>query len=630
MSRWRAAIESNPDLQDFNQWPVIEVDTLPKEKRKAFITNCRMVVMALEGTPLKDIAKQFNRHPSRVTTLLNRCFDQTSGQYPLTSALVPYSQVKSHRRLSPLPSLSSPRGAAGSLTLVLRQIPDIKQRLDQVIESRIKGKKEIGPITPAVFHGIFKQLLAEHDWPSDNWPYTSIDLGRETLRKYLHRRTEELSFQNSIKKQARVDIQKISATKDWERLFGRVEIDAQKIDFFGRLDLVLNEKLIPLRLARSWLYVAIEVSTDCILGYILSDTKQPSRWDVLRLFGQCQRPWRPMDFVTPEFKYEPGACFPSGLPEAPSMIFHQVALDNAWAHHSNIIEEFLVEKQGATVHMGHAGQPTERNWIEHTFDLVNKRLSHRFPSTSGSSVLDPKREPAKNRKNPPHFTYTLFMEALEIVLTQHNLIPQAGRLGGASPLELLRHKLCNHWSPYLPDYARNQLSPFEIKERLPVKVRSDSKARHVNLKGEKYSLSSLKGLSFDDKEVDVVYDFRDIRHANAFNLSGNHLGIIHAPKSWQTYAHSVNTRDFIKKLVQRERLRTNDPLSAALLHSLENASKQTYAQHALRLYTEYIAGEERVTSIGGATLNNDTGEAYKTRVRRTDVYQWTSRGAYHG
>lgn len=625
MSLWRTVLAKHPHLWDFQKWPVIEVDTLPRSARKPFDRRRRIVALVLSGISIKEVAQQFSCSSGSITQYMNRCFHVVNGNYALTQALIPYRHVKQHSRVSPLPTLQKPAGSAGALQALFNQNTVLKERLDSLINARIQDRPEIGPLSSAVFHGFFKQLLAETGHPTNAWPSTSMDMGRETLRKYLHDRTAELKFAKRKAQKQQEDTVHLIASPGHQRLFNRVEIDGHMIDFQGRLDIILNEQLLPLRLARAWLYCAVDAETDCILGYVLLDKKSPSRWDVLRLFAHCQRPWTPISFSTPEFHYEPGACLPSGLPERPAMVFHQVALDNAWVHHSQVVADYLVQRQGCSVHMGYAREPLQRNWIEQVFDLINTRLSHRLPSTTGSSVTDPKRESRNNAKNPPRFTWRQFQEALELVLTQHNVRKQGGRLGGATPIDLVRAQLSNEWSPFVSQSMRSSLSPFEQKIRLEVKSRSDGVARHLNFCQAKYPCSSLAALTNKDKKVDVLFDFRDIRMLRVYNMTGHYLGQVQAPRSWQKYAHSMDTRKFILNLVKYDHLRAPDLLSGALLAMVERSSQQLYAQHALRLYTEFQHGELCVIQLGAEA---DTIVAPKSeKSHRT--YCWTLQSADH-
>jgi hypothetical protein len=631
MSQWREALAAHPELQDFNNWPRIEVDTLVPEKRRDFLTHCAIITRVLKGEPMKSVAEYFQCSAASVTQLMNRCFSLKNDTFVLTSALIPYTRVKTHERHAPLPSHDNRVGAAGSLTALFKHLPSVREKLDELILDRIKDRPEGVSLSPMDLHGKFKAMLAEHAWPTDQWPNTSQDLGRETIRLYIKKRYEELAFERrKIKERVRDEASNIASAAH-ERLMGRIEIDAQFIDFQGRLDIVLNDELIPLRLARAWLYCAIEVATDNILGYIVVEKKVPSQWDVLRLFAQCFRPWTPMHLTTPEFRYAPGACLATGLPEMQGLIMHEVALDNAWAHHANTIQQFVVAQQGITLHLGHPGQPKSRQWIERTFNRINQHLSHRMPSTMGSNVLDPKRESRRNSKKPPRIPHLLFYEALELELTQHQVIKQGGKLAAASPLDLLRAKRESHWVPYQPKQTRSSDRPFEWKYQLPIKSRKDSMARHVNFEGTKYPCSHLESLTPADTHLKVIADIRDIRSLKAFNLSGHFLGRIFAPKSWQSYPHSIDSRMKINKMVKYDHLQADDLLSAGLLRALKEPNKSRSIQTAFRLMTEFCGGEQRVTAIEQPEQAPTENELATPRSREasTKKFTWSIEEASH-
>lgn len=633
MSAWRDALTSDPEYWDFERWPTISLETLPKGHRAKYLRNCRIVSQVLQRTPIQEVAIYNGCSSPWISKLMNRCFQFYDGGYALTAALIPHRQLISPQRQIALPLLSNQSGSRCAFKALLKALPELKVMLDRAIAQSVKNRKQSAPLTPMALHGLFKQYLAELQWPRDVYPYTNASLAYESLRQYL---VGQINIQRRSRKHRKSDSFSRAQRTEPASAMDRIQVDSQRIDFSGRLNLQLNDKLIDLRLSRANLYVAIDVGTDCILGYAISYRNQPDRWDVLRLIGHCIGPWEPRDLCVPGLSYPPGAEFPSkALAHNHPITFNRIEFDNAWVHHAHVLEDILVKDMGATLALGRPHTPTRRHWVEHAFDLLNRKLSHRLPSTTGCHPHDPKREPKRQSKKPPLMTWQMFEDALDVYFCQHNVTRQAQRLGGQTPLELFKHQIYHHWHPRVSLHTPSLTKLFTLRERLKVKSRKDSHARHVNLDRVRYSLTRLSLLDTNETEVDVEYDWRDMRSLKVYSVkTGRELGVIRAPASWQTYPHSKSTRQFINKLIRRERLYSKDALSSVLDYLIKNSGQPSIASDLLRITQDFTSGgyqisRDAVEKPQAQTTNQThTSAIKKTKLRRT--LTWNTESAYHG
>lgn len=633
MSAWREALAECPEFGDIANWPLIEVNRLVPEKRAGFIRNRRMVCDVLNGHKLSDVANDYQCTPASITKLLNRCFTLNKGTYSLTSALIPYQRLKEPERKAPLPTLKNKAGTASALRGLFEQVPNLKKGLDELIIARLNDKPTVGPVSPATFHGRFQFLLREAHWPHDHYPYTTQDCAYESLRRYLCQRTDELAFERDQKRNQQ-QAYGLARKLHHPRALDRIQIDSHDTDFRGRLNILLNDQLIPLPLARADVYVARDVATDANLGYTFVYSEKPNRWDVLKLIAHCTQPWVPLDLTTPGLAYEPGAYLPSGLPERPTITFNSLELDNAWVHHARVFEHLLCGQHGTTLGLGKPKSPKVRNWVEHAFDTINRHVSHRLPSTTGSSVTDPKRESRKNQRKVPLLTWRMFEEAIDIELTAHNLRPQGGRLGGACPLDLFREQVTHHWTPYVPQVLQSSLKPFELSEVVPVKSRTDSLARHINLDRVSYPCRTLTKLTVHDHHVEIRYDWRDLRVLDVYSLQGQFLGQVFAPMSWQSYPHSKATRSFINSLIRKNQLRSPDLLAGTLHWLMQHSDQASQARNLLRLYGEFESGNALYIQPNSESLDHEIAamEPIDDKIFSTQSknhYTWSSKEAPH-
>ena len=616
---WRERLVLQPELGAFDQWPRIPMDSLPRKYRKVFLRNQMIVAQALSGTDrFGEIARQHNVSRGRVSQLLNRCLGGESNKPPaLTRGLVPHHRVVENQRQTQVPNLSQPRGNSCAFKDLLKAIPALPLALDAMIMAKLNDAPNAQRLTPEAMHGEFKRVLAEANWPQDRYPYTSASVAYESVRRYLHRRMDELLLARHHRQPS--SAQHPLLHEKVHRAQRAVQIDEHTLDLQGLVYLLLNGEMIPLRLARASVLLATDVDTHCILGYVLAPTRHPNQQDMLALLDQCFAPWKPLTLTTPGFEYSPGACFPSGLDESYPISFGTVQMDNALMHSAHSVIDLLCKQFGATLSLGHPAMPKTRRLVESVFDYINKTCSHRFASTAGSSPVDPKRESRKNQKRPPAVTFQTINEALSVILAEYNITPQPS-LGGATPLALFAHHCESHFVRYIPQQYRQAWKPFTGSKEVTLHwYKHELRIPHVNFHGVRYQGPGLMKVAGNTKRVRVEFDRRDIRTLQAFAPSGDALGELHAPSSWRRYPHSLATRQLIQKNAKHHRFNARDPLATYFRHLLENKNQPKTALSILRIYTEFTAGRNGDLMLADGQ-SRPRGSRQSTRRSRRNVW----------
>ncbi len=370
----------------------------------------------------------------------------------------------------------------------------------------------------------------------------------------------------------------------------------------------LDNKLSPLRISRASLLLCVDVATDCYLGYHLALTEHACQQDMLALIHNITRKWEPLELTTPGLAYAPGACFPSAI--FSRITFGKVCLDNAMMHFAKSVRFTICHHLGSTLSLGRPATPKTRNWVEYGFNRLNK-VTHRFPSTTGSSPVDSVKESTKNYKNLPVITLHTLEEVLSMVLTEHNIIPQS-RLGGVTPLSLLINQMNHHYSRLMPESYGEDWSPFEEEVKCLVHYNlEEHRAPYINFKSQRYQNSCLSNETIIGKQIKIKFDRRDIRSVKAYTLTGEFLGVLYAPKSWQAFSHSVRTRQYINKHVRHFRRFSTDLLSAYFNEVLENRNTPKGAMEVIRVYREFTQGEVAV-KLRGSTSQLDRNKKVDT------------------
>ncbi|MEW7984599.1 MAG: hypothetical protein AB2777_16600 [Candidatus Thiodiazotropha endolucinida] len=622
---WRERLIVDPDLRNFADWPVIPTDSVPSTHQAVFLRNKAIVAKILAGEPPQNVAADYALCPSSISQIMDRCLGGDDAESPaLTQALIPHTVLVDKQRQQALPTLQQPRGTACSFKHLLRVLPDLKKELDAKIKAEVDDKPEAEKLTPLSFLGHIKNYLAEHHWPQDQYPYTCRHGGYAAARRYYLKRKDELIQQKQAKRKTHRSYQRRAQTK-LRRALRAIQIDEHKLHFRSRINLVLNDELIPLPIARATVLTAIDVDNECLLGGHLAPTEYPNQQDLLALLDTCISPWKPMTLQTPGLSYAPGACFPSGLPEGFPVSFGFVHMDNAWMHKARSIIKQFCDYFGATLNLGLPGVPQARQLKESVYDYINTKFSHRVDSTTGSYPTDPRKESRKNQKKPSLLTYQTSEEALSVILTDWNVIPRPS-IGGAKPLELMQYQLSNHFIRYIPESLRADWKPFVGSVVVPLLwYRHEKRHPHVNLFYTKYQGPGLISVATKDNHIRVEFNRRDVRQVHAYRLNGEDLGEIRAPMSWQRFPHSLATRQWIHKNAKQYRLDMRDPLTSYFKLLLENRGKPSFALSLLKVYTEFTAD-----TPGGLVITEGLDAMAEPKpYENASKYSWDYHAANH-
>lgn len=622
---WRERLVQQPALWAFEQWPAIPLDSLARNRRKAFLRNQQIVAQVLGAEALERVARRHHLSRGRISQLLDRCLGGEAEELPaLTQGLIPYRTVVVKQRNQPLPRLRKGRGNACAFRALFQEVPGIGEALDAMIQARLKDAPYAQRLIPAAFYAEFQRLLAERHWPRNCYPYTTASGAYESVRRYLHQRTAEL-------RQARLQgrprpARNLGSPGRRYRALRAIQIDEHTVDLHNSVYLQLNDELIPLRVGRTSALVAVDVDTSCVLGYYLPPTRHPSQQDLLALLDDCLQPWQPMELTTPGLCYTPGARFPGGLDEAFPISFGTVQLDNALMHRAHSVIDLLCRQAGATLSYGPPAMPKIRRLVESVFDYINTKCSHRVDSTTGSHPADPARESRTNRKGVPVMTFHTLNEALSVILTHHNVTPSP-ELGNAAPLALFEHHCAAHFVRFIPPVLAKQWQPFiGTTERALHWYSHENRMPHVTLHHVRYQGPGLARIAGKERRIRVQFDRRDIRSLRAYSLAGEDLGLLQCSQSWQRFPHTLATRQWIYKNATRYRLNMRDPLASCFHHFLENKGTPQGALAVLRVYQEFTGGQVSRLVLGETDVPT---EATSPLSKKVGHYAWSPDTANH-
>lgn len=603
--KWRQRLDLEPSLKDFSFWPYLSSESLDGEKRSGFLRNRRLAASVLAGQSLTSVAAKQNVSVSMVSRLMSRCLSgEDIDRPPLTYGLVPSAHLKQHQRRQTLPELTNSKGNSCAFSALLRDVPNLKKNLQEMIQANIDDKQYSQNIKPQSFHSEFKRALEEAHWPKDRYPYTTESMAYQSVRNYMYKCHSEKLAEKLLKDENPTRI--TSSYLENNRALRSIQIDEHTVDTHSSIHLSLNDELIPLRISRISAIVGADVATTCNLGYTLALTLHPNQQEMLILLDKIICPSPLLTLTTPGFNYCPGADFPVNNLDGFPISFGHVQLDNALMHLANTVSSAICDQQGGTLNLGLPKTPKTRNWIEVAFAYINQHAMHRFSATTGSHTQDPIRESRKNAKRIPNVSFRTIDEALSIVLTQHNVTPQ-GQIGSATPLELFNHHYRNHYIRYTPELLRKSWSPFIRRMNISIKwLQLENRAPHINFYGVRYKGEGLLKAVLKSRNIIVEYDIRDIRSLHAYSEKAVDFGKLYAPKSWQRFPHSLATRQIINKLVKAHRLSAIDPLAAYFKWILDHKETPKQALQLLKVYLEYTSNTQKGLIIDSQVSDLDS------------------------
>lgn len=605
---WRQRLEEQPRLNDVSAWPPLDPSLIPTKRRQKYLRNIRVAKQVLSGVPMILVAKIEGLSRGRITQLLNRCLGGDAERPPaLRSGLVPYRVVDIGNGAGP---------GDGRFARLLRDVPGLREGLDQMLWARFKDKPYAQVIAAASYHAEFKSLLAKAGWPLDAYPYDTGSLAYESVRRDMHTRWTELCQAQKARRKA-FTCPPPRRNELW--LYDRIEIDAQRIDCHtstSGIKLSLGDHLPALRLARFSVLTAIDASTDCILGFHIA-FGEPGQDDLLALLYQCVSRWPERSIATKSLQLPAGPGFPSSDPHLSLPVPREIAVDNALIHHSSKFESFVTQELGATLSYGRPKCPTVRRHIEASFNHLNQHLSHRFASTTGSSVTDPKRESIKNSKAIPAFSLSEYEDALYVILAESNHRPRA-HLASATPLEALRYQAEHTFYVAAGDDRSSSWMPFELTQKARVHGLAKQNCQpYINFQYLEYKGPGLLALPKGENHVLIRFDSRDIRQVEVFTLNGGSLGFLSCPGSWQSYQHGLKTRQYIRKHHRSLMTRSPDPLTEFFHQLRKKLSHPSDVSLLLKTYQEFVGGFGLPTSLWPLTTNTEDESASPTEGKPT-------------
>lgn len=608
---WQARLEQDPSLCSFDNWPIIDALSLPRDKRRQFLRNQRILCLILEGRPLKEIEIDYHFSSGRLTHFMNRCLGGDSEEAPpLTKALIPGFRIKKGQRRAPLATLTVESGSAYAFEHLLATAPGLKIYLDKLLRRFCNRNRKSQNLRVKTFHKAALRHLRKMNWSPDHYPFTTENQGYQGARRYFHRRLDELKNPPPPKRNLLPAVRPIG-------IFEQIEIDEHTVDAESGIVLVINKMWEPLRVSRISLIACRDVGSNTVLARQLVLSRHVCKTDILMLFAQISTAWQPRELCSPGLKWPHEPYMPSQLGEAfmrPTLGI--IRLDNALVHLANSVRHHVCSVVCATLNMGLPRYPTARVLIESVFKDLNLTV-HRLPSTTGSYPTDPLKEPSRNRKHVPEVSLKTVEEMIDLHIAQMNS-QIMGNLGAQSPINVMRSQMALHLVPLRPYCILGKENPGVLRETVLVHAEKGVRREPwINFLYVRYDRPGILPVSLIGSYVTIEYHIDAISHVKAFTKEGDFLGELSAPKTWLRFEHSVVTRKYIMRLVKAEKIRGLDPFGEYYDYLLAHRDAPSCALEIVRLGRELNTTQQKYepeTDIPPPPKDSDTDELSEPNI----------------
>lgn len=554
-----------------NNWDEVHIDVLTLEEQNQFLRRKNAVDLFLQSDiSTKNITLQSGVSRSEIYRLLARCLTLKDG-----NNIYGYAGLLNQLRLKPYETEDYERSNSGNFTKLLTDYPELSQfLLDEYFN---KDKKIVREKKQSVknIHRKFIEKCREIGIGDEHYPFNSTSMAFKSIERYLKQLLQENSMLGAKMngKDAFMLAKGVNNSSNAYtqiiRPFERVEFDAHQIDAIFSIVTYTpqGDKIINI-MSRVWLLCVIDVASRAVIGHhVCYNNNNYSADEVLKCFKKALLPWEPRKLDIPTLKYNKGDGFPSYIiEEAKFAIWDEICLDNAKSHQAAKVLKRLSDLN-CSVNFGPVAAPTRRSIIERFFKTLEFNGFHRLPSTTGSNVLDPKRDNAEENAVIYEITVDQLEEVMDLVIANYNNTSHSAQYG-FTPLEVIRNRVNRGmYIRKLPIDKRSASTLFPTKQ--PVKVNGNiSKGRnpYINYKYERYTSVKLNNdSSMIGKTLILVIDEDNIQTVRAFESNGLFYDTLIARGIWGKVPHSLNIRLMImkhKNKAEFDYVKHKDPIAA--------------------------------------------------------------------
>ncbi|WP_342576129.1 hypothetical protein MHH37_09900 [Solibacillus sp. FSL K6-1781] len=598
-------------------WSELYIMDLPSEQQHDIIRKKEAIDLFLQSDlNVKSIALQTGVPQSEIYRLVKRCLTLKNDNevYGYAGLLINF-RVKNYVRSN------CGDNHSGNFNKLLEDYPELQELLYEEHFSTSKSKVREKKQSTKYIHKRFVYKCKDLGIKDGEYPLNTVSKGFKSVERYLKSLTNiysHLSTKSSGKDAANLAKNTNNSTNahtEIIRPFERVEFDAHTIDaIFSIITYTPQGDKIITVMNRLWLLAVVDVASRAVIGYHISYTNNNySSDDVIKCFKNSLLLWKPKDLEIPTLKYNEGDGFPSYIIKKSQYgIWDEICFDNAKAHLSTKVINHLTDLK-CSINFGPVATPTRRSIVERFFLTLEHNGFHRLPSTTGSNILDPKRDRAEEKSIIYEITVDDLEEIMDLVIANYNNTAHSAHYG-FTPLEIIKSRLeRGMYIRKLPKHKRTPANLFPTEEKVKVHGNIQKGINpYIFYKYVRYSSEQLNNdKSIIGERLTLIIDEDNIQTIRTYKNDGTFYDTLTAKGMWGKIPNSLKIRQMIMQHKYKEEFADIDhvdPLIAYLDHLSTLSLTDKKAKIKLREITRYIKEHNINTQIEKQRVINDENQ----------------------
>jgi putative transposase len=589
--------------KNYTLWPQVDKSLItPEANAELFERRRQAVALYLDSTPLKGIEQLHGLNKSEIHRLVKRALKlHPDGRIWGFRAFIPGIHIRPYIRISEKRSKKSrTSGFSGLLSRLFAQHPEIQ---DEIIKEVLKQGRgpNISRLSLDYIFEIFIKNCRKAEIAQTEYPFTTKWLGYYALHNYI-KNIKKNNLSAFVSAQCGQEAANSFKTGTEFRTPVTRLVPLQSVGFDGHRFDALFMVRIPHRMGgfieviinRPWLLIIIDLVSRAILGWHLSLNPEYTKDDVLECVRKAVQVSEPPVLTIPNLKFDPEGGMPNWvIPEMRWAVWSEMIYDNGKANLSEWVRSQIKLTLGCAIHSGPTYTPEHNAITESVFRIIESKVGHVLPSTTGSNPKDPRRNNPEEAARKYNIQFDHLTEIMHVAIAKYNGDPKRA-LGYRSPLLQLRHWIDEGEARInrIPTEKRQSLNLLSMKKSVTVRGNIKKGRRlYIQLLDERYSSDTLAHLpELKNTEIHIIINTEDLRTVQAFLPNGAELCTLVALGGWRCTKHSLITRKITNALAHKKILKianSDDPVMVFLDYLRDKAPQnRKAASRYAKVYAE--------------------------------------------
>lgn len=535
--------------QDVAEWPDAAQLKLEGDIGKRYDSRRSAIIRYSQGLPATQAANECGISRPELYRMINRAVScDMNGRMYGHRGLQKNLHLDKPRK-NDIKKLSAKKPVAGAFTLLLKNFPDIRKIVDDLIIS----KKQVGLEAPldhvsfATLFNAFRNACLDAELCAPSYPFNTAGEGRCALRRYR----QALEAAGALGQQAQEAYLRAQLAKkgtDFYGAFMRSELDGYWMDVELEIEYEGREpgSVVRIPVKRIWIIAVIEQASTACLGYALSFGQNYPSSAVLSALRHCMLPWKPRTSNS-KIRYAPGDGFPSMHEELAFMCFDELLMDNAKSQFNEMALATIERNYRAVPVFGPIASPRDRPQVEGCFSILER-----------AGILD--------WKTIGRISADVLNHAVDALLAAYNNSRAPG--SSRTRLETLRDMVAagTTMSRRVPMAERAALERYDLVDS--AKVARDGANPVVRWKGVRYYGEGLPRVKRGTPVV-IRANSQDPREIHVTcEDTGEEIGLLLVERRWRAHPVELQVRQWLRKDPRMRHLLTqgSDITMALLAH----------------------------------------------------------------